>query len=262
MDWGLAKVLPRGGVAADAKAGMEPPAGDADRDGAERFGHGPFPRRLDPGHAQLHGPRAGPGRDRVDQRARRRVRPGLDPLRDPHRLAGLHWPRLRRDPPQGGVEATRPMPSPGWTAAGPRRELIALAKDCLAVEPEDRPRDAKVVSRADHGLPGGRSGAGAGGRARACRGRGAGHRGAAAAQGAARAGGLGAGVHDAGRAEHDVLPPAAGRAGQAASGASRGRRPGRGPGGHAPRPGQRAPRGPLALGGGAGRRRASRSRRR
>ena len=38
------------------------------------------------------------------------------------------------------------MPSPGWTAAGPSGELIAIAKDCLAVEPEDRPRDAKVVS--------------------------------------------------------------------------------------------------------------------
>ena len=102
-------------------------------------------------------------------------------------------------------------------ACGADAELIALAKDCLAREPEDRPRDAERRGRADHGLPGGRAGAAAGGRARAGRGRGAGDRGAAAAQGAARAGGVGPGAHDAGRAEHDVLPPAAGRTGPAAT---------------------------------------------
>ena len=35
MDWGLAKVLPRGGVVADAKAGQERRPGNADCDGAE-----------------------------------------------------------------------------------------------------------------------------------------------------------------------------------------------------------------------------------
>ena len=48
---------------------------------------------------------------------------------------------------------------------------------------------------------------------RACRRGRKGRRGAAAAQGPACTGGLGAGAHDAGRAEHDVLPPAASRRG-------------------------------------------------
>ena len=38
MDWGLAKVLPRGGVADDAKAGKARSRGDGDRHGAERLG--------------------------------------------------------------------------------------------------------------------------------------------------------------------------------------------------------------------------------
>ena len=93
--------------------------GDADRHGAERLGHGPLPRRLGPGHAQLHGPRAGPGRDRPDRRAGRRLRAGLDPLRDPHRPPAFTGRRPTRSSARR-PGATRPTPWPGWTAAGPR----------------------------------------------------------------------------------------------------------------------------------------------
>ena len=139
---------------------------------------------------------------------------------------------------------------------GAEAELIALAKDCLAVEPEDRPRDAKVVAdRITAYLAGVQERVHAAERERAV---------AVAraieerrrAQGPTCAGGLGAGPDDARRAEHDVLPPAAaGRSGG-------GDRPGGGPGGNAPRPGQGEPRGPRSLGGRAGRRRASGGRRR
>ena len=50
-------------------------------------------------------------------------------------------------------------------ACGADAELIALAKDCLAPEPEDRPRDAGAVAERLDGLPGRRAGAAARGRA-------------------------------------------------------------------------------------------------
>ena len=66
MDWGLAKVLPRGGVADDAAAGKDRRERDGHRHGAERLGRrGPVAGRLGAGHAGLHGARAGPGRDRA-----------------------------------------------------------------------------------------------------------------------------------------------------------------------------------------------------
>ena len=43
-------------------------------------------------------------------------------------------------------------------ACGADAELVALARDCLAAEPEDRPRDAGAVA-GGHGLPGRRAGA-------------------------------------------------------------------------------------------------------
>ena len=138
---------------------------------------------------------------------------------------------------------------------GAEAELIALARDCLAVEPEDRPRDAGLVAERITAYLAGVQERVSGGRARACRGRGEGDRGTAAAQGAARPGGVGAGAHDPGRPEHDVLPPAAG-------GAGRGRPASHRSGDHAPRPGPGEARGDPALGSGPGCRRTSRPRRR
>ena len=85
-----------------------------------------------------------------------------------------------------------------------------------------------------------------------------GRRGAASGDGAAGAGGDGCWRCDAGRAEHDLLPPAAGQRRLMASRL----RPwtGRGPGGNAARPGQGAPRGNRPLAGRPGRGRAGRGR--
>ena len=138
---------------------------------------------------------------------------------------------------------------------GAEAELIALAKDCLAVEPEDRPRDAGLVAeRITAYLAGVQERVQAAERERAV----------AVARAieerrrrkaSAWPGGLGAGVDDPGRAEHDVLPPAA-------AGAGRGRRPCRRPGDHAPRPGHCPARRRGALAGRPGRRGAGRGRRR
>ena len=42
---------------------------------------------------------------------------------------------------------TRPTRWRGWMTAAAEAELIALARDCLAVKPEDRPRDAGLVAQ-------------------------------------------------------------------------------------------------------------------
>ena len=49
-------------------------------------------------------------------------------------------PILERDPPQGGAGRHWPTPVARLDACGADAELIALARDCLALEPEDRPR--------------------------------------------------------------------------------------------------------------------------
>ena len=80
-----------------APAGDRPPRPEAGQHPARRRRHaqdrrlrpgqdpgrriGPDGDRLDPGHAQLHGPRAGRGQDQAGRPARRRLRPGGDPLR-------------------------------------------------------------------------------------------------------------------------------------------------------------------------------------
>ena len=86
---------------------------------------------------------------------------------------------------------------------GAEGDLIALAKDCLAVEPEDRPRDAKVVSdRITAYLAGVQERVQAA--ERECRGGGRGRSRSGGGQGAARAGGLGAGIHDARRSARRI----------------------------------------------------------
>ena len=148
MDWGLAKVLPRGGVVDDATAGKVDREETVIRDGPQRLGRQrPLARRVGPGHAVVHGARAGPRRGRAGRRAGRRVRAGVDPLRGPHRPARLHRAELGRDPAQGrGLARHLRRGCPGSTAAAPSAELIALTKGCLAREPEDRPNTAGAVS--------------------------------------------------------------------------------------------------------------------
>ena len=143
MDWGLAKVLPQGGVADDAEAGRHPPR-DRDPDGPERRAT-PSSRRPARvmGTPAYMSAGAGRRRDRSARRAGRRLRAGLDPLRDPDRQAGLHRPdraaRSSRRPP--GRPGRRPRPArrlrgrrragrtgprlPGAAAGGPARATPA-----------------------------------------------------------------------------------------------------------------------------------------
>ena len=172
MDWGLAKVLPRGGVVDDATAGKHDRqetviatarSGSDDSD-LSRAG-------SVMGTPVVHGARAGPGRDRSGRRAGRRLRAGLDPLRDPHRAAGVRRPDFRRDPAQGG--AGRP-----GRRVGPARRLRGRRRAGRAGEglPGGRARRPPARRRggrgARHGLPGRRAGEAASGRAGARRGAG------------------------------------------------------------------------------------------
>ena len=86
-----------------------------------------------------------------DRRAGRRLRAGLDPLRGPHRPAGVRRAGRRARSIARRRWATWPRRSARLEACGADAELIALAKDCLAREPEDRPRRRRGGGRADHG---------------------------------------------------------------------------------------------------------------
>ena len=94
--------------------------GNHDRHGAERLGRRTVARRVDHGHAQLHGPRAGAGRDR------RRSTSGPTSsrwARSSARSSRARRPSRAGPPARSSARrpgATRPTPWPGWTSAGPR----------------------------------------------------------------------------------------------------------------------------------------------
>ena len=263
MDWGLARVLPRGGVVADARAGKEPPeetlittAGSgSDRDLSRAGSIMGTPSYMPPEQARGQ-------TDRIDERA------------DVFALGSILCEVLTAKPAFTGRAATEILrkAADGATAdalarldgCGSEAELIGLAKDCLAVEPEGRPRDAKVVAeRITAYLAGVQERVQAAERERAVAvARAIEERRRRKVQLALAASVLA--LDHAGRAEHDVLPPAAGRTGAAADRAAGrtgpaadraggGERPGREPGGHAPQGGQRQPRGPHAVAGRTGR---------
>ena len=210
MDWGLAKVLPRGGVA-DEAGGASRSSETVDHDGAERLGR--QRQRVAggqrAGHARVHGARAGPGRGRADRRAGRRLRPGGDPLRSPHRPAAVRGIDAGGDPRPGGAGR------PGRRAAPARRLRGRRRADRPGPKLPGRRAGAAPAKRgrggaADDGLPGRCAGAAQGGRAGAGRGAGAGprrpcHGGAAEVEpGRAAAadrgpGGIGAGHRQRGR---------------------------------------------------------------
>ena len=145
MDWGLARVLPRGGLAADAKAGMEPPAETlitTARSGSDR---GISHAGSVMGTPSYMAPEQARGEtELINERA------------DVFALGSILGEILTGSPAfigRGSGEILRKAGRGDTVDAlarldgcGTERELIAIAKDCLAVEPEDRPRDAKVVS--------------------------------------------------------------------------------------------------------------------
>ncbi len=145
MDWGLAKVLPRGGVVADAKAGKEKPPETliaTARSGSN----------TDLSHAgsvlgtpSYMAPEQARGEtDLISERA------------DVFALGSILCEILTGSPFFTGCssgeivrKAAKGDPAEALTrldGCGAEAELIALAKDCLAVEQEDRPHDANIVS--------------------------------------------------------------------------------------------------------------------
>jgi tetratricopeptide (TPR) repeat protein/thiol-disulfide isomerase/thioredoxin/tRNA A-37 threonylcarbamoyl transferase component Bud32 len=145
MDWGLAKVLPRGGVDDDAKAGKEPPPetlistarSGSDTDHSHAGSVLGTPSYMPPEQARGE-------TDRVDERA------------DVFALGSILCEILTGSPAFTGRNSTEILRKAGrgetvdalarLDGCGAEGELIALARECLAVEPEDRPRDAKVVA--------------------------------------------------------------------------------------------------------------------
>ncbi len=145
MDWGLAKVLPRGGLAADEQAGKQKPP--ETMIATARSGSG-----LDLSHA---GSVLGTPSFMAPEQARGET-DSINERADVFALGSILCDILTGSPAFTGrssAEIVRKS-AKGETAdaltrlegCGAEAELIALANDCLAVEPADRPHDANVVS--------------------------------------------------------------------------------------------------------------------
>ncbi len=146
MDWGLAKVLPRGGVADDGSAGLHPRAetviatarsgsGDSDLSHAGSVLGTPSYMAPEQARGEI---------DRVDERA------------DVFALGSILCEVLTGRPAftgrsPGEIQRTAALGDTADAlarlgACGADPELVDLARDCLAREREDRPRDAGTVS--------------------------------------------------------------------------------------------------------------------
>src|SRR5579864_962174 len=145
MDWGLAKVLPRDGVVEDAKTGEEPhqetriatdrSQGDTDHSHAGSIMGTPAYMAPEQARGEV---------DRMDERV------------DVFALGSILCEILTGTPAFDGRSSSEilRLATHGDTAdalgrldgCGAESELIALAKDCLEVEPENRPRDANVLA--------------------------------------------------------------------------------------------------------------------
>jgi len=145
MDWGLAKVLPRGGVVDDAKAGKEPPAqtliatarSGSDTDLSHAGSVMGTPSYMAPEQARGEN-------DLIDARSDVFALGSIlgEILTGSPAFTGRNSNEILRKAARGDTADALAR----LDACGAEAELIALVKDCLAVEPEDRPRDAKLVS--------------------------------------------------------------------------------------------------------------------
>jgi serine/threonine-protein kinase len=144
MDWGLAKVLKQGGVADEPLAG---PAAEESQVSTVRSGS-----NLDESHAgSIMGTPAYMAPEQAAGESER-----IDRQADVFGLGSILCAILTGQPAFTGRDAVEIVRKAmrGDTAdaltrlegCGAEAELIAVARDCLAVKPEDRPRDATVVA--------------------------------------------------------------------------------------------------------------------
>jgi hypothetical protein len=145
MDWGLAKVLARGGVVADAKAGKEKPPETmiaTARSGSDlELSHAGSvmgtPSYMPPEQARGE-------TELIDERADVFALGSIlaEILTGSPAFTGRNSGEIVRKSAKGDTaDALKRL-----DACGAEADLIALAKDCLEVEPEDRPHDAKAVA--------------------------------------------------------------------------------------------------------------------
>jgi eukaryotic-like serine/threonine-protein kinase len=146
MDWGLAKVLPRGGVVDDEHAGKLPKgetiiatarSGSADSDLSRAGSVLGTPSFMAPEQARGE-------IDRVDERADVFALGSIlcEILSGQPAFTGRTSGEIQRKAAVGDLADAFTR----LDASGADPDLIALAKECLAREPEDRPRSAGVVS--------------------------------------------------------------------------------------------------------------------
>jgi serine/threonine-protein kinase len=145
MDWGLAKVLPRGGASDDATAGRVGPQetvvatarSGSDSDLSRAGSVMGTPSYMAPEQARGEV-------DRVDERADVFALGSIlcEILSGRPAFTGRTSAEIQRRAAAGDMgDALARL-----DACGADAELIGLARDCLAIEPEGRPRDAGAVS--------------------------------------------------------------------------------------------------------------------
>jgi serine/threonine-protein kinase len=146
MDWGLAKVLPRGGVVDDATAGKTREAtviatarsgDDSDLDLSRAGSVMGTPCYMAPEQARGEV-------DLVDERADVFALGSIlcEILTGDPAVTGRNSGEIQRKAARGDLAEARAR----LDGCGADAELVAMAKDCLASEREDRPRDANTVT--------------------------------------------------------------------------------------------------------------------